>query len=254
MKIFETHAHLDFSNFNKDREDLIRKCFQSGIEYIINIGIDETTSRAGIELAGQYERIYATVGFHPHDADKFEEKLLRSLIMEPKVVGIGEIGLDYYRNYSPPDLQKKVFQHQVEIAVELDYPIVIHDREAHEDCWDILKDYNPHKVVFHCFSGDYLFASRIVDQGWLISVPGTITYKNNQLQEVVRNLPIESIMIETDSPFLSPIPVRRKRNSPLNLRYIIEKIAEIKGLSPNHVAEKTYENAVEFFLSHKKRL
>jgi TatD DNase family protein len=249
MKIFETHAHLDFPEYNKDRKEILDKCFNAGIEYIINIGIDRDTSEKSIKLAEQYEKIYAAAGCHPHNAKKFDRNAVIRLSKHPKVVAIGEIGLDFYRNLSPQDVQKDVFEQQILIALEMNLPIIVHDRDAHMECFNILEKHNPSKVVFHCFSGDELFAEKVIEKGWNISFTGNITYKKNTLENVVRLVPMEHFFIETDCPFLSPVPCRGKRNSPLNLRYIIEKIADIKRISPKHVAEASFNNAVEFFLS-----
>lgn len=247
MKIFETHAHLDFKDFDKDRDDLLKKCFKEGIEYIINVGTDKKTSEDSIALAAKYKQVYASVGFHPHDAESYDRELVKKLAAEKKVVAIGEIGLDYFKNYCPRDIQKKAFEDQLQLANELELPVIIHDRDAHEDCYDLLVKYNPKKVVFHCFTGDALFAQKCLEQGWFLSFTGVVTYKNSGLDDVVRQVPRDRFFIETDSPFLSPVPMRGKRNSPLNLRHIVEKIADLKRMSPNKVAEASYENALEFF-------
>ncbi|KQC10326.1 MAG: hypothetical protein APR54_12085 [Candidatus Cloacimonas sp. SDB] len=253
MKIFETHAHLDFPDFNKDRNNLIQTCFSSGIEYIINVGIDKNTSEAGIRLAENYENIFATAAYHPHEAVHYQREIILQLAKHPKIVAIGETGLDFYRDRSPRETQKKVFEEQILIAKELGLPLIVHDRQAHRECLEILTRNNPENVVFHCFSGDLGFAEDIIAHGWNISFTGNITYKNNPLEDVVRLIPLDRIFVETDSPFLAPQPLRGKRNSPLNLRYVIEKIAEIKGLTPKQVAEITFNNAVEFFLSKTGR-
>ena len=251
MKIFETHAHLDFKDFNQDRDELLRKCFQNGIERIINVGVDAETSLRSIELAKKYERIFASVGFHPHDAEKYNRKVLLDLTKNKNVVAIGEIGLDYFRNLSPRNIQKTVFAEQILIAEELNLPIIVHDRDAHEDCFEILKKNQAKKVVFHCFSGDEIFAEQIIHEGWFLSFTGTITYKNSHLDNVVRMVPNDRFFVETDSPYLSPQPRRGKRNSPLNLIYIIEKIADLKGITPKKIADFSYRNAVDFFLKQK---
>lgn len=248
MRIFETHAHLDFPDFNRDRDDVIRQCLEQGIGPIINIGLDEASSRASIALAEKYDSIYATVGFHPHDARKFDLGLIRELIQHRKVVAIGEIGLDYYRDLSPRQVQQQVFRAQLELAVDKSMPVVIHNRDAHQDCWQILDEYNPARVVFHCYSGNIILAEKIIARGWNISFTGTVTYRNSISRDVVRTLPLEKIFIETDSPFLSPVPLRGRRNNPLNLRYIIEEIAVLKETTPVKVAETTWCNATRFFL------
>lgn len=247
MRIFESHAHLDFPQFDKDRDQLIDKCFKSGIEYIINIGVDKKTSSESIKLAEKYDKIYATVGFHPHDAKFYDETFIRNSAVHKKVVAIGEIGLDYYRNLSPKDVQKKVFQKQIELAKEFDLPIIIHDRDAHEDCCQMLAENNVENVVFHCFSGDVNFAEKVLEKGWFISFTGTVTYKNSDMDNIVRIVPMDKFFIETDSPYLAPHPNRGKRNSPLNLQYVIQKIAEIKGVTPKKIAEASYQNAADFF-------
>ena len=247
MKIFETHAHLDFQHFDKDRDQLIKKCFNSGIEYIINISVDEKTCNASIKLAEKYDRIYAAVGFHPHDATDYNAGFIRQKAQHSKVIAIGEIGLDYYRNLSPKDVQKKVFEQQIKIALELDMPIIVHDRDAHEDCYDILSRNSVKKVVFHCFSGDEIFMQKVIEKGWHISFTGTVTYKNSNMDNTIRLVPEDKFFIETDSPYLSPHPQRGKRNSPLNLQYVIEKISEIRGTTPKRIAESSYENACNFF-------
>ena len=247
MKIFETHAHLNFQHFDKDRDQLIKKCFNSGIEYILNIGVDEKTCNASIKLAEKYDRIYASVGFHPHDATDFNAEFIRQKVQHPKVIAIGEIGLDYYRNLSPKDVQKKVFEQQINIAMELDMPIIVHDRDAHQDCYEILSRNNSKNVVFHCFSGDEVFAQKLLEKGWYISFTGTVTYKNSNMENIIRLVPEDKFFIETDSPYLSPHPLRGKRNSPLNLQYVIEKISEIRGTTPKKIAEFSYWNACNFF-------
>jgi len=247
MKIFETHAHLDFPQFDNDRDQLIKKCFNTGIEYIINIGVDAKTCNASIILSEKYDQIYASVGFHPHDATDFESEFIRKKAQHPKVIAIGEIGLDYYRNLSPRNIQKKVFEEQIKTALELDLPIIVHDRDAHDDCYDTLCKNNAEKVVFHCFSGDEIFARKVIDKGWFISFTGVVTYKNSNLENTIRLVPENKFFIETDSPYLSPHPQRGKRNSPLNLKYIYEKISEIRGTTPKKIVEQSYENACNFF-------
>lgn len=247
MKIFETHAHLDFPDFDQDRDALIRQCRENGVEYIINVGIDKTSTEASIKLAEKYDFIYATAGFHPHAATHYNRQAIATLAQHPKVIALGEIGLDFFRDRSPRDVQKQVFADQIQLALDLDLPLVIHDREAHRDCLEILDRYKPEKVVFHCFSGDAIFAEEVLSRGWNLSFTGNITYKNNHLPDVICNIPLEKMFIETDSPFLSPHPRRGKRNSPLHLRYIIEKLSELKGISPKQVAEITYNNALQFF-------
>ncbi|MEA1972049.1 MAG: TatD family hydrolase [Candidatus Cloacimonadota bacterium] len=247
MNIFETHAHLNFDHYKNDREKLLKQCQKEGISKIINIGVDEKSSKESIELAEKYNFIYASVGYHPHDATKYDESVIKKLLKHKKVVAIGEIGLDYYRNRSPKKIQKEVFEKQILIAIENDLPIIVHDRDAHEDCFEILSKHNPKKVVFHCFAGDELFAQKVLDKNWIISFTGTITFKNSNQDNIIRMVPADQFFIETDSPYLTPSPNRGKRNSPLNLRYVIEKIADIKRIPPKIIAQKSFENANKFF-------
>lgn len=248
MKYFETHCHLDFRNFSKDRDSVIRKSIQAGVEYFINVGIDEVTSQASIKLAEQYSQFYAAAGFHPHEADKYDEKALRQLLNHPRIVALGEVGLDYYRNLSPQKIQQEVFESQIKIAMEFGLPLIIHNRSADNDCLEILSRHSPQKVVFHCFSGDLSLAEEICRRGWYISFTGTITYPNSKMSEIVSSIPMDKMMIETDCPYLSPQPIRGKRNDPSTLRYVVEKISEIRRVPPIPVSEAVFENSHNFFL------
>ena len=247
MRIFETHAHLDFDNYKGDREKVLMSCFKAGVDKIINIGIDAESTKKSILLSEKYPQIKATGGYHPSTANKYDEQSLRDLLKHENIKALGEIGLDYYRMYNPAELQKQVFEAQVKIAIEMNLPIVIHDRDAHDDCFKILMKYNPKKVVFHCFTGDVNFAEKVLNQGWFISITGVITYKNSNLDNVVRIIPREKLLIETDCPYLPPIPYRGQRNSPEYLIYVIQRIADIVKLSPKIIAEQTFANAEEFF-------
>jgi TatD DNase family protein len=247
MKLFETHAHLDLPDYDSDRESLINKCFKSGIEYIINISFNKETALSSLELAKKHPHIFATAGFHPHDATDFDAELIKKLAREKKVVAIGEIGLDFFRNLSPYPIQREVFANQAHLAVEYDLPIVVHDRQAHQECYQILKQEEVKEAVLHCFSGDIVFAQQILDAGWMMSFTGSITYPNSHLDDVVRLVPMDRFMIETDCPYLPPHPHRGQRNSPLHLHLIAEKIAEIKGITPNEVAAASFDNAYRFF-------
>ncbi len=247
MKLFETHAHLDLPDFDADRETLIKKCFDQGIEYMINIGFNKETSMESLELAKKHLHIFATVGYHPHEASDFDAEVIKKLAREKKVVAIGEIGLDFFRNLSPYPVQREVFANQAHLAVEYELPVVVHDRDAHQECFNILKNEGVKDAVFHCFSGDLVFAQQVLDEGWMISFTGSITYQNSQLDNVIRLMPMDQFMIETDCPYLPPHPHRGKRNSPLFLHLIAEKIATIRGITPNEVAERSFENAYKFF-------
>jgi len=247
MKLFETHAHLDLPDFDSDRESLINKCFKNGIEYIINISFNKETALTSLELAKKHPRIFATVGYHPHDATDFDAELVKKMAREKKVVAIGEIGLDFFRNLSPYTVQREVFANQAHLAMEFDLPVVVHDRQAHQESYNILKQEGVKEAVFHCFSGDIIFAQQVLDAGWMMSFTGSITYNNSHLDDVIRLVPMDRFMIETDCPYLPPHPHRGQRNSPLFLHLVAEKIAQIKGITPKEVAEASYDNAHRFF-------
>jgi TatD DNase family protein len=250
---FDSHAHLDDRKFNDDRDKLIQKAKTEGIGLIVNPGDDISSSKKAISLADKYDFIYAAVGVHPHNAKEVREdtyRQLEQLANHPKVVAIGEIGLDYHYNHSPQDIQKQVFQGQIQLAGSLKLPIIVHDREAHGDTFEILQSYfsKDSGGVLHSYSGSVEMAYRIIDLGMYLSISGPVTFKNaKKTVEVVREIPLEHLLIETDSPYLTPVPFRGKKNHPAMVKYVAEKIAEIKGISVEEVAEKTTENAKRLF-------
>jgi len=247
--MIDTHAHLDFSRFDKDREEVIKRAFDSGVEKIINVGANLKSSKDSVELIEDYTNIYATVGVHPHDVGELEEKdleLLKALAQNGKVVAVGEIGLDYFKSTTPKDLQKKWFVAQIDLAQELNLPIVIHCRDAHEDVKKILADKKYSKGVLHCFSGDLTDAQYYISLGLHLSFTGVITY-TKQYDEVIKNIPLECILLETDCPFLAPVPMRGKRNEPAFVKYIAKKIAEVRDISLKEVSNTTTQNAEELF-------
>ena len=252
MKFIDTHAHLNFKDYDKDRDTVIRSAFDKGVKYIINIGTDLKTSQESILLSQKYDKIFSTAGWHPHDAKTFEENELLEMLEFKKVVAVGEIGLDYYRNLSPKNIQKSVFETQVQIAIDMNLPIIVHNRNAHNDVLSILKKHQPEKVVFHCFSGDYTFAQEIIENGWFVSFTGNITYKKGIYYSIIKDIPQDRFFVETDAPFLTPKAFRGKRNRPEYVRYIIETIAEIKQQTPNEIAKITTQNAEKFFSLTKK--
>jgi len=247
--LIDTHAHLDFEEFDKDRDLVIKRAFDSGVEKIINIGTNLKSSKKSIGLAEVYENIYATVSLHPIDVDdeEFNEQDFLKLARHPKVVAIGETGLDYYHK-SDQGKQKEVFKKLVGIAASLEKPIIIHCREAEADVLDILKNLVLPKGagVIHCFGKDYQTAKKFIDLGFIVSYTGNITY-NPQWIASIKEMPIEKIMIETDCPFLAPTPFRGQRNEPAHVKYVAEKIAQIKGLSFEEVSQITTKNAIKFF-------
>jgi len=251
--IFDTHAHYDDERFDEDRDTLLKQLHQEGISYILNASASPESLEDSIELSEKYPFIYAALGIHPHDADKMNEDLIdkiRVLSKKDKVVAIGEIGLDYYYDNSPRDTQKYWFERQIELAKELKLPIIIHDRDAHEDTVNILKKTDAGQVggIFHCFSGSAQMALDMIKLNMHISIGGPVTFKNaRKTIEVVQAVPLEKLLVETDSPYLSPEPFRGKRNNSGYLVHIIRKIAEIKGISESEVAEATLANAKKVF-------
>jgi len=264
QKMIDTHAHLDFENFEEDREEVISRAFDNGVKKIINIGVDLETSKKSIALAEQHENIFAAVGFHPHDAeeilnspsdDDFEE--LKKLAKHKKVVAIGEIGLDYSRfgDTHQIEKQKELLLKQLKMASELNLPVVIHCREAWGDLFDIISNFKFQISNFqlHCYSGGKEDTEKFLELPNVnFSFSGNITYpkpanRAEKLAEAVRMIPLDRIMLDSDSPFLAPQAMRGKRNEPAYIRYIVEKIAEIKGISGAEVERITDLNAIKFF-------
>lgn len=249
--LIDTHCHLDFPEFDQDRQEVIRRAQNSGIGYIINIGSSLKGSQRSLELSKKYDFIYASVGIHPHEADKFtqkEEAAVRELAKKDKVVAIGEIGLDYYKNYSKAENQKPLFLSLIRLAKDLNLPLVIHSREAGEDTLKILKEAMPLKAVVHCFSGDEIFLKACLGLGFFISFTCNVTYpKAQNLRNLVKIMPLEKLMLETDAPFLAPQELRGKRNEPEYVKYLAVEVALLKGISVDEVARITTENAKLFF-------
>jgi len=247
--VIDTHAHLHIKQFDQDRDQVIENAFSHGVEKIINVGCDLISSQESILLADKYEHIYATVGFHPHDAKDLTDyalKEIKALASHKKVVAIGEIGLDFYRNLSPPADQIKAFKNQIQLARELKLPMVVHVRDAWEKALAILKETEADQVggVLHSFTGNLEQAYIALDMGFYLSFNGMLTYRDSKTLKVARKIPMDSILVETDSPYLSPIPQKDKRNQPAYLKYVIEKLAELfSPLSFKDVERITAVNA-----------
>ena len=260
VECIDTHCHLDMDAYAADRDTVIHSAFSHGVTRIITIGIDLTSSTAAVALANRYPNIYATIGFHPHDAQQVSRKTLRLLANlrdSPQVVGYGEIGLDYAKQYAPPDVQKKAFIDQLHLAKELNLPIVIHDREAHDDIYALIRSIGiPEKGgVMHCFSGDIELAKKMIDCGLSLSIPGVVTFANaSSLQAVVKAVDLDSLLVETDGPFLAPVPYRGKRNEPKLVLYTAQMIALLKGVTLSEVARTTTANAIRLFRLPEKAL
>jgi len=248
---FDTHAHLDDEAFHNDREALIAALPASGVELVLNPGCDEASSRRAAALAAKHEFIWFAAGIHPEELSGYTDESLErtlALTMEPKCAAIGEIGLDYYWDDSQKERQKELFRRQLSFAKEKDIPVIVHDRDAHGDCLEIVRQYPGLRGVFHCFSGSAETAKELLRLGWYLGFDGPVTYKNaRKLPEVLVVCPPERILLETDSPYLSPVPKRGKRNDPSNLQYICTKVAEFRGMDPEELAAVTLQNGKTLF-------
>jgi TatD DNase family protein len=255
IEFIDTHCHLDMAAFDDDLTDVLARATAAQVTSIVTIGIDPDSSRRAIDLAQNYSPIFATIGIHPHDAQHSGEKecrLLENLYADyhDYVVGFGEIGLDYVKGYSEPALQRSNFRRQLDLADDLKLPVIIHNRQADDDTLALLRQAKPlvHGGIMHCFAGDLAFAEKILDLGLLISIPGIITFKNAlTLQEVALRIPLSSMVLETDGPFLAPAPYRGRRNEPAYLQYTARKVAELRDLDLQTVAAVTTENARKLF-------
>jgi TatD DNase family protein len=260
--LVDTHAHLDFSQFDKDRDQVISRAADEGITRIVTVGFDLDSSRQTVALTSSYGNLWACVGIHPHEASRATSEVLnslRNLSKHHKVVAIGETGLDYYRDRSPRDVQRRVFRKELDLAAEVGKPVVIHDRAAHEDIIHIIRTWaediassngklQPPLGVVHCYSGDLIMANELFDLGFYISIAGPVTYpKATHLQELVSRLPLDRLLIETDCPFLSPHPHRGKRNEPANVKLIAQKISEIRNMPLEKISQMTTDNARRLF-------
>ena len=253
---FDSHAHYDDDRFNDDRHELLSAMPQNKVDYIVNAAADITSSNEGVRLSEEYSFIYAGVGVHPHSVDELDETdqgkatldYLERLTKRPKVVAIGEIGLDYYYEHSPREVQKIWFSRQMELAKKVELPIIVHSRDAAQETFDMIRESGLSKGVIHCFSGSPEMALEYIRLGFYIGVGGTITFNNARRSvEVVEQIPLGAIVIETDCPYLTPMPHRGKRNDSTYLSHIARKIADIKGISIEEVAQVTSENAKILF-------
>lgn len=247
MMIFDSHAHYDDESFNEDRENVIKKLMENGIVGVLNCGASAEGMRDSVKLAEKYDIFYAAVGIHPENAYEFTDEVIdeiKELVKRDKVKAIGEIGLDYYWKENPPkEVQKKVFRKQMEIAKEINLPVVIHDREAHKDTLEIMKEFPEVKGVVHCFSGSVEFARECLKLGYYIGFTGVVTFKNaRKILEVAEEVPLDRILVETDCPYMAPVPYRGKRNRSEYIEYIMEKIAEVKKISIEEIQYITIKN------------
>lgn len=248
--IFDSHAHYDDAAFDADRDELLTRLFNEGVCGIINVGCNLETSKKSVELAQKYPLIWAAVGVHPHDAGKVPANYieeLKRLSNEPKVVAIGEIGLDYHYDFSPRDVQKKVFEEQLRLAKDLYLPVIIHNREAHADTLELLKKYRP-KGVVHCFSGSLEMADEIIKLGMCIGLGGAVTFKNAKNPVLVaKNIPLDRLLLETDCPYMAPVPYRGKRCDSSMIRLTADRIAAERGMSVEALLSAAKENVLSLF-------
>jgi len=250
--MIDTHCHLDFKDYDDDREEVINSAIEGGVEKMINIGIDNKTSIAGLELAEKYDTIYAAIGYHPHSAREFDRKIqdsLERMSQHPKAIAIGEIGLDYYRNYSPREDQINAFRRQIRMAADVQLPIVVHIREAMEEALKILKEEKVHETsgLLHCFPGTFEDSQRAADMNLMVAFGGILTFKNARALAVAEKVPLKQIVMETDAPFLAPVPFRGKRNTPLYIQYAYRKLAEAKNIDIDQLEKKIDKNAINLF-------
>jgi TatD DNase family protein len=250
MNLVDTHAHLQLKHFEKDREEIIKRFENDGISFLVNVGINVEDSKISVEFSKKYEKIFCSIGVHPHDCKDAPENYLEELeelAKNDKVVAIGEIGLDYFRNFSPKEIQQKVFTEQLLLAKELKLPVIIHIRDAYEDAYSILESFGPFEKggVIHSFSADSEWALKFIKLGFYLGIGGPITYRNNKvLSDVVKMVGEENILTETDCPYLPPQPFRGKRNEPAYVKYVVEKINDIIGYD---VSDVLLKNAIELF-------
>ena len=254
----DSHAHLFFQNFDEDRDEVVRRANEAGVKYMIVPATDLETAHQSIALAEKHDSIYAAVGIHPHDTKDWDDSIidqLRELATHEKVVAIGEIGLDYYYDFSPKDTQIRAFKKQIELAIELDMPVIVHNRDSNEDIMEFARKYKNSnlRAQYHCFAGSVEDARELVEMGHFISFTGNVTFKKaDSIRKVLANVDSENLLLETDSPFLTPVPYRGKRNEPINIPIIAETIAEIHHLTKEDIARTTSWNAYKLYGIGKK--
>lgn len=253
MEIFDTHTHLNVENFNETVEEELALAKEMGVTLHNVVGFDRPTIERAIELADAHPEIYLTLGWHPTEAGSYNDEVesyLRQVLKHPKVIALGEIGLDYYWMEDPKEVQNKVFKRQIVLAKELDLPFVVHTRDALKDTYEVIKEVGvgPRGGIMHSYSGSLEMAERFMDLGMMISFSGVVTFKKSiELQECAQHLPLEKILVETDAPYLAPVPKRGRENKTAYTRYVVEKIAELRGMTVEEVAAVTYDNAMRVF-------
>ncbi len=251
MILFDTHAHYDDERFDPDRDAVLTSLKSEGVEHVVNPGCDIASSLKAASYADKYPFMYFSAGIHPHEARNAEEgylNMLRNLLKRPKCVAVGEIGLDYHYDFSPRDVQKRICREQMSLASELNMPVIFHDREAHEDSLNMVKEFPNLRGVFHCYSGSAETAAELIKRGWIIGFTGSVTFKNaHNLQAVASYIPLERIIIETDAPYMTPHPRRGERNDSRLLYLVADKLADLHGITADEVARITTKNALDFY-------
>jgi TatD DNase family protein len=249
FQIFDSHCHLQDKRFKNEIEKVVHNAMEYGVKEILTPGWDLRSSREAVAVSEKFSNVYASCGVHPHDAKTYDQNVEKEIInftRNKNVVGIGEIGLDYFRDLSPRHIQKEVLKKQLKVAEEKNLPVIIHTRDSIEDTIKIVSDFNC-KGVFHAFDYKECYAFKVIEMGFFIGIGGVVTYNKSKISESVKNIPLEYILIETDAPYLTPYPYRGKRNEPAYTKYVVKKIAEIKSMTFAEVAEKTYNNTKRLF-------
>jgi TatD DNase family protein len=249
----DSHCHLEMESFDKDRDKVIERSLKEGLAYLLTVGTEEQYFKKVLEIVEKYDRVYGAIGIHPHESESYSEKIAATIeqyLKHPKIVGYGEVGLDFFKNYSPREAQIKAFREQLSVAKALGFPVIVHSRSAREETLSLLKETygNNASGVVHCYSYDWSTAKKLLDMGFYISIPGTITYANaKESVEVVRNIPLDRLLAETDAPFLTPVPHRGKRNEPSFVKLTVKKISEIKNRDVEEVASNLSGNFLKVF-------
>ena len=248
--LIDSHCHLYMGSWSEDLDVVMARAKENGVGKIICPGIDIESSWQGLTIAKNHINVFAAAGIHPHDAKEAQADFinqLRDILVQSKIVAVGEIGLDYYRNISDADIQRHVFKKQLQLAYEMNLPVIIHNRNANDDIIQIIRNAKPIRGVAHCFSSDLKIAEVLIELGLYISFAGNLTYKNSNLTEVAKEIRLDRLLIETDAPFLSPVPYRGKENEPGHVKYVADKLAECRGVSVEEIAEATQKNTETLF-------
>tara|TARA_Y100000768_G_scaffold67869_1_gene47522 strand:+ start:6146 stop:6907 length:762 start_codon:yes stop_codon:yes gene_type:complete len=248
--MIDTHCHINDEKYKNDIDEIVKKAIESGVKKMICVGVDLKTSEKAILISNKFEEVYATVGYHPHESKDAPQRYiyeLEDMAKNPKVVAIGETGLDYHYNISPKSIQKNIFNEQIELSKDLDIPIIMHNRDSDKDLLSIIESSKLHYGVVHCFSGDWSLAEKLLNLNIKLSFTGMVTFINDPIEQVLKKIKLNDFFLETDSPYLTPKPHRGKRNEPAMINLIAEKIAQVKEVSVETIIQATTQNALSFF-------